>query len=150
MDPISIGLLVASMVTGVGTALYQQGQMEEAQDIQNAAAKDQARQTQRQAIRERRIKMAQTEQASENLGVSESSGELGAMSSLSAQSGIAAGFAASQQQNIFQLNRIQQRSQTAGLYGAAAQSIFNVGMQYQAGKAEGLKNIGNKSANLTW
>jgi len=76
----------------------------EAQQEQKAALAAQAAQERRQQIREERVRRARIIQAGENTGTSDSSGELGALGSLSTQLGTNIGF------NLGQLSSANRRS----------------------------------------
>lgn len=132
MGFFEVGMLIAAVI-GAGVAVRNQQLAEDAQDASNATAKDQSRISTRQAIRERRIKMAQVEQASSNQGVGGSSGELGAASSIGAQFSTNAGFAAAQSTNRGIINDAQSQMNRNNLISTAAQSVFQIGSVSGAG-----------------
>lgn len=104
------------------------------QSEQHAANAEQAAAERRQQIREQRIRRAQILQSAENTGTDMSSGELGALSSISTQfnSNVGANLSA-----ISRANRMSGMSQRAAdASSRAAQHSMN------AGVAQGLSNIG--------
>lgn len=126
MDPFSIAAIIAAVV-GAGVSIRQQQLAEDAANVNTAMEKDKARASERQAIREKRIKLAQVEQSSFNMGVSETSGALGAESSISSQFGSSAGLAARQQVGMNRLSDLQSQSNRLAMIGTAAQSVFRIG-----------------------
>lgn len=132
MGAVEIGMLVVAII-GAGIQVRNQQLAEDAQNASNATAKDQERLSVRQSIRERRIKVAQVEQAASNQGASGSSGELGATSSIGAQFGANAGFAAAQGTNRGIVNNAQSQINRNNLISTAAQSIFQIGSVSGAG-----------------
>jgi putative NIF3 family GTP cyclohydrolase 1 type 2 len=93
--PFVAGAIIAAAVVTAGASIYaadqQKDAAEEQANVQKASEREKKETSIRQLIRERRIKQARIQQASENLGVAGGSGELGAVSSLSTQQASALG-----------------------------------------------------------
>lgn len=120
-----IAAIIAAVV-GAAVQVRQQNIAEDAADVATAMEKDKARASERQAIREKRIKLAQVEQGSFNAGVSESAGAVGAGSSITSQFNASAGLAARQQMGFDSLNSLQEQSNRLATFNTAAQSVFKI------------------------
>src|SRR5574341_325386 len=140
-------LLVGSLLTTAYAVSKQQEAQQEARKEQKKAKAEQgainaakAAQEQRQQIREERIRRARILQASENTGVSESSGQVGAVSGLSTQLQTNLGF---NEGMISSANRITEFQQNAAdalgeadrwkQIGSLSQSIFSAAGTYARG-----------------
>lgn len=138
-----MGLALAAVATVVGIRSRNEAQhaaedaanaQRQAQSEQRAGNAAQAALERRNQIREQRVKAARIEQASMNTGVSGSSGELGAESSISTQfsSNVAFNLGAVQRgANISMFNQqaadANLRGQRAQIRNQNAQSLFQLG-----------------------
>jgi hypothetical protein len=134
---IGVALAAASAVGGVMQASAQASAAKksaraqrEAIDIETASQQISDRESRRQAIREERVRRAQVLQASETSGVTNSSGSLGATSSLGTSLGSAVGFQSGQTKAAMGIGAANQRlvdarlsGELAGARGNAFQSI---------------------------
>ena len=138
LDPITISLIAvattaASTVAGISNNRQARKAQEASQSEQRAINKAQQAEEMRKHIREERIRRARILQSAEASGTSESSGEAGAISSLSTQLGSNMGF----NQNLaargaaisqFQQNAADAASdaQTWSMVGGLSQSVARV------------------------
>lgn len=129
---------VGAVIAAVGAAASAQQQREarteqrKAREEQSTAQAERAAQEKRQQIREERIKRAQIIQASENTGVSASSGLMGAESGLSTQLSTSLGFGSAQALHVANISMFGQnaadamgRAQTASQVSQLGMSIFS-------------------------
>lgn len=134
----SLGVGVASMDASRQAAKRQERAQRRVQSEQRAGnAAEQARER-RQQVREERVKRARILQASQNTGVSGSTGEVGAVSGLSTQLDTNLGM------NIGRAQRgdaISIFSQQAAEAGTSAQNLANLS-QFFIGNAQTFGNIG--------
>lgn len=135
---VETAIAVASLaLTAVSTVKQIQGQQEaaregkKAQREQNAMNASRAAQERRQQIREERIRRARIQQSSENTGVTESSGQIGAEGGLATQLSGNVGFNRGQIRSAGMISDFQQNAQdaidSANLWGQVGQlsgSIF--------------------------
>lgn len=135
---LEIAAYAALAVTTVSTVKQVQSQQEAAKEGKKARREQEAMnaaraaQERRQQIREERIRRARILQASENTGVTESSGQLGAEGGLATQLSGNVGFNRGQIRSAGLISDFQQNAQdaadTANLWGQVGQlsgSIFS-------------------------
>lgn len=125
MGAFEVAMIITAIV-GAGVAVKQQNIAEDAAKAQTAESNNQVQQSQRQAIREKRIKLAQVEQMSANSGTAASSGELGAVSSLETQSAANQNAAINATRTNSRLSSLQSQSNSLNMLNTAAQSVFKV------------------------
>lgn len=132
LDPLTIG----AFALGVGGAVQSreaqksaQREQKKSQREQEAAQAQQAAMERRRQVREERVRRASIIQSAQTSGVGQSSGQLGAQSSLTAQLGTNLGFGASQRQ--FSRNISQQQQRASDYMGEANMwsGVSNLGFQ---------------------
>lgn len=136
---MAVGVAIASLIVTAVSVVKQQEAASDARKAQKKSRNEQrannaevAAREKRQQIREERIRRAQIMQASENAGVSASSGEMGATSNLSSQLASNLGFNAGAQQRANNMSIFAQQGANAqgkadrwaGI-GSIAQSTFS-------------------------
>lgn len=121
---IGLGTSVAATAVGISQNQRQRKAAAAGQAEQKAANAAQAAEEQRQKIREERIKRARIEQAAFNTGTNASSGEAGALGSLSTQLGVNLG---SNSAAVNRANTISNLNQQAADAAGNAQIASAVG-----------------------
>jgi hypothetical protein len=148
---ISAAASATGTVMGIANNQRARKAQEQAQDVQRASNKAQQLEEQRRQIREERVKRARILQASENTGVAGSSGEAGAISSLSTQLNSNIGYnlaaidrgatlSALQQESANAQNTAQAWSafgQLGGTAGRLGTSIFSSNMAQTSNELQG-------------
>ena len=108
-------LIAGLIISALGTAAsIVQGQMaaeeqEKAAEVQRSINASKQQREREQLLREARIKRAQVRQQAENQGAGESSGTLGAISSISNQAGSELGFLTQQGQAMSEISASKKR-----------------------------------------
>lgn len=130
-----MGLAEAAFAAiAIGSAYVQNEQQRKAAGEQKDARKEQqamnaaqAAQERRQQIREERIRRARILQASENTGVTASSGEIGSVGGMATQLQSNVGFNRGMQRSADAISNFQQNAQDAMDRAAMAQQIGQLG-----------------------
>lgn len=146
MAAVSSYIAAAAVVVAAGSAYSAHQDAQNAADDQKKAnelstneQKAQQAAQRRQQIREERIKRASIIQSSQNSGVSESSGDLGAQSVLNTQTGISISNLGRSSASADAISALQQsavnnnmKAQTAQAIGGVASSVFGAASPYAA------------------
>lgn len=156
-------VVIASLaLTGASAVMQIQGQQEasreqkKARKEQQAVNAAQAAQERRQQIREERIRRARILQASENTGVTESSGEAGAVGALATQLQGNVGFNLGMQRSASNISDFQQNAQDAldqaAMWGQIRQlgmSIFNMSGSFGSPSSPSVQTPQTQPANIS-
>ena len=146
MDPVTIGLIISAVGTAASidasqdaksAAKQSRAAQEKVASEQRAQNASQAAQERRQQIRDERVRRARIIQSSVNTGTSDSSGEIGAISSLSTQ--LASGIGSN-------LGRLQGAENISLFSQQEADARFNIAKADNQGRIGG--TLVNQSGNL--
>ena len=131
---ISAGVSAVGTVAGIMNNRDARKEQQKVQAVQNASNRAQQLEEQRKQIREERVKRARIMQASENTGVANSSGEMGAVGGLATQLSSNMAYNQGAVQRASDIGSFQQNAADAagqaqmwGAIGSLAPTVIGVG-----------------------